>query len=482
MHTPLEYAIVGAGFGGLAMADALQRAGESNFLLLEQAQQPGGTWRDNHYPGAACDVPSHLYSLSTLPNPRWTRMFPPQAEIQAHLLRCIAPWMANGQLRLGWRLRRASWQADTQLWALESADGQQLQARHLVAAMGGLHVPRFAELPGRERFQGAQFHSAQWRHDLPLDGRRVVVIGTGASAIQFVPEIASRVAELKLLQRTPPWLLPRPDLTFPPAWQRAFEHLPALRLTLRGAIFLWFELLSTALLARRSAAWARWLARRHLHRQIHDPALRQQLTPDYPIGCKRVLISSNFYPALTLPQVELISETATAIEAQGVRLANGRLIEADVIIHGTGFRPLDVLRDLDIRGRDGRSLAEDWRTRPVAHLGIGVHGYPNLHFLLGPNTALGHNSVLYMIECQVRHLLAQRAALRRRGAHTVEPTPEAQQRFIEAIDAQFAPTAWAGGCNSWYLDAAGRNIALWTSTCLAYRWRTRLRENEYRWQ
>lgn len=477
----LEYAIVGAGFGGLAMADALQRAGESSFVILEKAAQAGGTWRDNHYPGAACDVPSHLYSLSDFPNPGWTRMFPQQPEIQAHLLRSAQPLLDAGRIKTNWRLQQARWLADAACWELKSADGQRLHARHLVAAMGGLHVPRYAALPGLESFQGIQFHSAEWRHDAKLDDKRVVVIGCGASAVQFIPEIARRVAGLKILQRTPPWVLPRPDFAFSAGWQRAFAHLPLLRLALRCAIFLWFEILSSALLSRRSAGWARWIAQRHLHQQIASPALRAQLTPDYSIGCKRVLISSNYYPALTHSNVELVSERAVAIESRGVRLANGRLLEADILIHGTGFAPLDVLRDLSILGRDGRSLAEDWRTRPVAHLGIGVHGYPNLHFLLGPNTALGHNSVLYMIECQVRHLLAQRRTLKRRGLRTVEPTLEAQQRFLAEIDVRFAPSAWAGGCNSWYLDERGQNIALWTGTCLAYRWRTRLDESEYRW-
>lgn len=477
----LEFAIVGAGFGGLAMGLALQRAGVGEFLVLEKADRVGGTWRENQYPGAACDVPSHLYSLAQAPNAGWTRMFPQQPEIQAHLERSAAALVAAGRVCFGWQLVEARWDAQQGAWALLAGDGRQLWARHLVMALGGLHVPAYAAIERRGVYAGVEFHSARWRHDVDLRGRRVVVIGTGASAIQFIPEIAAQGAQLTVLQRSAPWILPRPDFAIAPFWQAVLARVPALRLALRGGIFLLLEVLSHGLLDRRLAGWARWLARRHREAQVADPALRARLTPDYAIGCKRVLISSNYYPALQRPNVQLESTPAAAIEAGGVRLADGRLLEAEVLIHGTGFRPLDVLSGLRILGRAGRELAVDWGPRPQAHLGIGVHGYPNLHFLLGPNTALGHNSVLYMIECQVRHILALHAARQRRGAQAVEPTLPAQQAFMAQVDRGFAASAWADGCHSWYLDSAGHNIALWTRTCLAYRWRTRLDEREYSW-
>ena len=454
------------------MARALARAGVDNYQVFEKADEVGGTWRENHYPGAACDVPSHLYSLADAPNPAWTRLFPRQPEIQAHLLKLGDALFASGRIRYGWCLRRARWDAAAGCWELDNATGERQRARTLILALGGLHVPAIPDIAGRERFAGPAFHSAQWRHDVPLGGCRVAVIGTGASAIQFVPAIAAEAAQLTLLQRTPPWVMPRPDLAFPPWLPCAFARLPWLRLGLRGSIFGLLELLSSGLLHPRTAFWARALARRHLRRQIADPALRAALTPDYPIGCKRVLISSDYYPALTRTNVQVETTPIASVEADGVRLRDGRLIAADVLIYGTGFRPMDVLADVEIIGRDGRNLRDDWQQRPQAHLGINVHGYPNLHFLLGPNTALGHNSVLYMIESQVRHILALRRLLLTRGARAAEPTVAAQARWLARVDSGFGSSAWSH-CRSWYVDAQGHNIALWTGSALAYRWLVR---------
>jgi cation diffusion facilitator CzcD-associated flavoprotein CzcO len=465
----LEVAIVGAGFGGLAMARALDRAGIRSFRIFEKDARAGGTWRDNGYPGAACDVPSHLYSLADAPNPDWSRIFPRQPEILAYLDRLAAPFLERGLVEWGFALAHARWDATAGAWVLEARDGRTRRARSLVLAMGGLHRPAWPDVPGLGTFRGASIHSARWRHDVALDGKRVAVIGTGASAVQIVPTIAGRVRELKVIQRTPAWVLPRPDRPLPGWLRRAFGRLPVLRLGFRGAIFLALETLSSGLLYPQSAFWARWLAERHLTRQVPDPALRARLRPDYPIGCKRVLLSSDFYPALSLPQTELVDTPIRRIEREGIRLADGRLLELDVIIHATGFRPMDVLSEVDIEGRDGHRLRDDWAVRPHAHLGIGVHGYPNLFFLLGPNTALGHNSVLYMIESQVRHVMAALRERERRGVRGIEPRAEAQLAFVRDLDARFPGTAWAGGCRSWYLDAAGRNIALWVGSARAYR-------------
>jgi cation diffusion facilitator CzcD-associated flavoprotein CzcO len=476
----LEVAVVGAGFGGLAMARALDDAGIDRYRILEKAGRIGGTWRDNRYPGAACDVPSHLYSLSDAPNPDWSRVFPPQAEILDYLERLAAPFQRRGKVLCGFHLRQARWLTEVACWELTAGDGRRLRARALVLAAGGLHHPAWPQIPGREDFAGVSFHAARWPRGLALDGRRVAVIGTGASAVQIVPAIVDRVAELKLLQRTPSWVMPRPDAAIP-AWVRAaFRRIPGARLAFRGAIFLWLEALSSGLLHPKSAFWARALARRQLRRQVADPALRARLAPDYPIGCKRVLLSSDFYPALTRPHSELIDTPVERIEAAGLRLADGRLVEVDAIIHATGFRPMDVLSDVEVVGRDGCRLSEDWRDRPQAHLGIGVHGYPNLFFLLGPNTALGHNSVLYMIESQVRHVVAALKLVKSRGATSIEPCAEAQADFITALDRRFGGTAWAGGCRSWYLDEQGRNVALWVGSARAYRRLTRrLRPADY---
>jgi cation diffusion facilitator CzcD-associated flavoprotein CzcO len=481
MHeNTLDVAIIGAGFGGLAMAQALQRDGRDRFRVFEQADAIGGTWRDNRYPGAACDVPSHLYSLSHAPKPDWSRLFPSQPEIRAYLDTLAAPLLAQRRIDTGFRLVRARWLAETGAWELESAQGARVRATSVVLSLGGLHVPAWPQIEGRDAFAGASFHTARWRDHVDLRGKRVAVIGTGASAVQVIPAIVDAVERLHVFQRTPAWVMPRPDHAIPRALQSAMGALPPLRLALRGAIFLWLEALSHGLLMPRSAFWARALARRHLRRQVTDPALRARLAPDYPIGCKRVLLSSDFYPALARPNCELVDTPIARIERDGIRLVDGSFRALDAIVYATGFHPIAGVADIEIAGRDGHRLADDWRERPQAHLGIGVHGYPNLFFLLGPNTALGHNSVLYMIESQVRHVLAALREREARGARGIEPTAHAQHAFLAVLDRSFRGTAWAGGCRSWYLDAQGRNVALWIGSALAYRRRTRgLRADEY---
>ncbi len=475
-----DIAIIGAGFGGLAMARALLRIGRRDFRIFEKADEVGGTWRDNTYPGAACDVPSHLYSLSDAPNPRWSRLFPQQPEIQAYLQTLAEPVRAAGLLQTGWTLTSAQWDAEAKVWLIESTTGQRVRARVLIAAMGGLHVPAWPDIADRDAFQGRSWHSARWPEGADLTGLKVGVIGTGASAVQLVPVLAEQAAELHVFQRTPVWVMPRPDVAISRFWQRAFAAIPPLRLALRGSIFLWLELVASALLHPQMAGWARWLARRHLRNQVGAPDLRARLTPTFPLGCKRVLVSSDYYPALQRANVQLVDAGIEKIEADGVQLADGRRIALDVLIYATGFRPMAILDGVEIVGIDGHRLADDWRERPQAHLGIGVAGYPNLFFLLGPNTALGHNSVLTMIESQVRHVLLLLNETARRGSKSVDPTAQAQRDFINGIDQRFTGTAWAGGCRSWYLNAHGQNIALWIGSSLSYRRRTRrLRESEY---
>lgn len=463
----IEVLIIGAGFGGLAMAHALDDLGIDDYLIVEKADAVGGTWRDNTYPGAACDVPSHLYSLSFAPNPFWSRLFPRQGEIRAHMERFSARW--RPRMRFGWTLRSACWNEQTRRWRVESTTGECFDARFLIAAMGGLHIPNWPDLPGRDHFVGAHCHTARWHHDIDFSGKRVGVIGTGTSAIQVIPELAKVANSLHVFQRTPVWVLPRPDWPIPGWLQRAFASVPALRLTLRALLYAQLEMLSLALFRPRTAFWARALARLHLRRQVPDPALRNQLQADYPIGCKRIALSSDYYPALVRDNVQLETADIAAIEPEGVRLADGRLIALDVLVYATGFRPMDVLANVDIIGAGGQSLAMHWAERPTTANGIAVPGFPNLFFLLGPNTALGHNSVLYMIESQTRHIVAKMRAMREQARSRIEATPAAEARFMQQIDHAFVHTAWAGGCRSWYLDAQGKNIALWVGTAWSYR-------------
>jgi cation diffusion facilitator CzcD-associated flavoprotein CzcO len=473
MMARVEVLIIGAGFGGIAMAHELDGLGIDDYLIVEKADAVGGTWRDNVYPGAACDVPSHLYSLSFAPNPQWTRLFPRQGEIRAHVEALAKPWRERGKLRFGWRVATMRWDETARLWQVTSAAGETISARLIVAAMGGLHVPNWPEIPGRESFAGAHCHTARWDHGIDVAGKRVGVIGTGTSAIQAIPELAKTAAQLQVFQRTPSWVFPRPDLRVPSWLRGTFAKLPLLQLAFRAMLYLQLELLSLALLKPWTAFWARWLARRQLRRQVPDPALRAVLTPTYPIGCKRIALASDYYPALQRPNVTLETGAIAAIERDGVRLVDGRLVELDVLIYATGFRPMDVLADVRIEGEGGATLNARWQERPRTANGVAVPGFPNLFFLLGPNTALGHNSALYMIESQTRHVAALLKRMREERGTRVCAKPEAEAQFIARIDDAFPGTAWAGGCRSWYLDSHGHNIALWIGASFTYRWRLR---------
>ncbi len=451
------------------MANALQRRGIERYRIVEKAATVGGTWRENTYPGAACDVPSHLYSLSFAPNASWSRLFVGQPEIQAHLQSSWAPWIARAQISFGWTLASLHWDDAAHCWIALSSCGAQLRARFVVSALGGLHVPNLPDIPGQQQFNGVSWHSAQWQHAQPLAGKRIGVVGTGTSAIQLIPELAKLAGRLSVFQRTPVWVLPRLDLRIPKWMQRLLARVPPLRLALRGVLYVMLEFLSLTLLRPWTAFWARANARFQLWRQVRDPALRARLRPDYPLGCKRIALSSDFYPSLCRDNVQLESSAISGIEASGVRLADGRLVELDALIYATGFRPMDVIANIRITGQSGRELSESWKDRPRAALGLAAHGFPNLFFLLGPNTALGHNSVLYMIESQVMHIDRLLERMRQRDQSRVEATSTAEQSFIDRIDRAFPGTAWAGGCNSWYIDASGHNIALWVGASWRYR-------------
>lgn len=468
---PLGVAVIGAGFSGLALAHALNKDSRPNFCVFESASSVGGTWRENRYPGAACDVPSHLYSLSFAPNGAWTRVFPQQAEIERYLQDLARKTLQPAQLQLNWRVLSAHWDAHAALWRLRSSGGLEASARVLVCGMGGLHVPQIPDIAGRESFQGESFHSARWPQHFDLTKRRVAVIGSGASAVQIVPAIAAQVGQLSVLQRSPTWILPRPDGAIAPWLRTVFTRFASARLVARFLIYALLEVTSLAFRFPRLGALGGLLAKAHLRSQVASPSLRDTLRPSYPIGCKRVLLSSDYYPSLQRANVELVTEAIAQIEPNGVRLDDGRLLEVDTLIWATGFRPLDIVSSVDIRGRDGRELKAEWASRPHSYFGVAVHGYPNLFFLLGPNSALGHNSVLLMIEAQARYIV--RALKLLEDQRSIEVSDAAQARFMQQIDRHFPGTVWARGCRSWYLNERGENIALWLGTTLAYRWQLR---------
>jgi cation diffusion facilitator CzcD-associated flavoprotein CzcO len=466
--THTEIVIVGGGFAGLGMAMALREAGFEDFLVLERADDLGGTWRDNTYPGCACDIPSVLYSWSDEPNPRWSRAFAGQQEIWDYMREVVQRHDLEDRIRLRHDVLGGRWLEEQGCWEIETSQGR-LTADVVISAAGGLADPSIPPLPGLERFQGKTFHSARWDHEHDLSGREVAVIGTGASAIQFVPEIQPHVRRLHLFQRTPPWVLPRANPTIPTRWRRRFERHPWLLNLVRRGVFSLLESFHVAFTHPRLMKLTERRARWHINQQVPDPAMRERLTPDYRLGCKRILGSNDWYPAICSENVEVVDGGIREVTARGAVGADGVERRVDTIIFGTGFHVSDPPIAERVRGRDGRSLAETWQGSPQAHLGVGVTGFPNFFLLLGPNTGLGHNSVLLMIEAQVNYLIQALGYRRGRRLATIEPRAEAQSRFVAEIDEATKGSVWtAGGCISWYLDSTGRNSTLWPGSVRAY--------------
>jgi len=469
----LRVAIVGAGFGGLGTAIRLKQEGIDDFLVVERAGDLGGTWWDNSYPGCACDVPSHLYSFSFAPNPGWSRSFSPQPEIWAYLRDCARRFGVLPHLRLGHEVRQARWDDGPRRWRVETSGGT-WTADVLVAATGPLSEPKLPALPGLDGFQGTVFHSARWDHGQDLTGRQVAVVGTGASSVQFVPEIQPLVGRLRVFQRTAPWVLPRRDRPLTGAERWLFRTVPATQRLARSSIYWAREAITAGFLHPRAMRLPQRLALRHLRRAVPDPTLRALLTPDYTLGCKRVLLSNDYLPALTRPNVELVTAAIREVRPHGILTDDGVEHPADTIIFGTGFHATDPPVGELVRGRDGRTLAEAWQGSPKAFLGTTVAGFPNLFLLLGPNTGGGSTSVVLMIEAQVEYLLRVLAFMRAAGVAAVEPRPEAQQAYVAEVDARMRPTVWSsGGCASWYMDRTGRVSAIWPGFATAYRRRTR---------
>jgi cation diffusion facilitator CzcD-associated flavoprotein CzcO len=462
--------IVGTGFSGLGMAIQLKKAGRADFLVLEKAQDVGGTWRDNTYPGCACDIQSHMYSFSFEQNPDWTRSFSPQQEIWDYLRRVTDSYGIRDHIRFGSEMTGAHWDAEDSRWHLQAANGDEYVAQFLVSGVGALHIPRIPELPGLPDFKGRTFHSADWDHDYDLRGKRVAVVGTGASSIQFVPQIAPQVAELTLFQRTPPWIMPKPDYAMPEWAKRLFRTVPAAQRAYRNAIYWLLESRAMGFNGRPGMMKiGEWIAQRHMTRQVKDPSLRRKLTPDYTMGCKRVLVSNDYYPALGRDNVHVVTEGVTQVREHSVVAADGTEHEVDAIIFGTGFHVTDAFDYLDVVGLDNRNLSKEWQRHGMqTHKGITVSGFPNLFFLLGPNTGLGHNSVVFMIESQIRYVAEAIALVDGSRADALNVRAEVQDGFNEQVQRKLVKGVWTqGGCQSWYLDAMGVNRTVWPG----YTWR-----------
>lgn len=478
-HRRVHIAILGTGFSGLGIAIRLKQQGQEDFVVIEKSTDIGGTWRDNTYPGCACDIPSHLYSFSFALNPNWSRMYSPQPEIQDYLRSCAKRYGILPHIQWNSELLSASWEEDEQRWHIRTSQGQ-LLADILVLGNGPLSEPSLPPIPGIDSFEGVLFHSAQWKHDYDLAGKRVAVIGTGASAIQFVPQIQPRVEHLSLFLRTPPWIVPRLDHPIPD-WQRTlYRLLPVAQRFVRSKMYLERELLAVGFVSR-PAMMERGMriARRHLEKQVSSPELRAKLTPTYTMGCKRILLSDDFYPAVAQSNVEVITDRIREVRAHSIVITDRKEREIDAIICATGFHVTDASLQQCIYGRGGQSLASRWHSGTSAYLGTTVSGFPNLFLLIGPNTGLGHNSMVYMIESQISYILDCLRTMNKRKLGTTEVRPEIQEVFDNEMQRRMQRTVWTTGCASWYLDAHGHNTTLWPGFTFEFRRRTRRFDPEH---
>ncbi|MBV9606962.1 MAG: NAD(P)/FAD-dependent oxidoreductase [Solirubrobacterales bacterium] len=467
-------AILGAGFGGLGMAIRLKQKGIEDFVVLERDAEVGGTWWANTYPGCQCDIPSHLYSYSFALNPEWTRTYPLQPEIRDYLRECADRYGVRPHLQLGCAVQEAEWDEGERKWRLQTSDGT-YTADIVIAAPGALSEPRIPNLPGLEDFRGTVFHTARWNHDHDLTGRRVAVVGTGASAIQTVPRIQPIAEHVTVFQRTPPWVVPHRDRPLTRFEHALYKRLPAAQRMVRAAVYFGRELLVTGLAYRpKLMKGLQRAAEAHLAKQVPDPELRAKLTPDYVLGCKRILPSNAWYPAITQPNVELVPSGVTEIRPEGVVGADGVLHEVDTLIFATGFHVTDVPFAQFIRGRDGARLDDLWQGSPAAYRGASVPGFPNMFWIVGPNTGLGHNSMVFMIEAQINYLLDALETIDRTGASEVEVRRDAYEAYNTHLQSRLDGTVWnTGGCSSWYLDANGRNATIWPDFTFRF-WRQTL--------
>jgi len=476
----VQIAIIGSGFGGIGTAIRLKQEGLEEFIIFERADDVGGVWRDNTYPGCACDVQSHLYSLSFVPNPDWTHSFSPQAEIWDYLRKCARDYDVLQHIRFGHNVTEAVWEPEQQRWRIETSKGTYL-ASLLISAAGSFSEPKLPELAGLESFKGKMFHSSRWDHQFDIKQSRIAVIGTGASAIQFVPAIQPQVKKLHVFQRTAPWIVRRHDRLFARLERKLFRCFPVLQRVMRAGIYSFREVLGFAFRHPWAMKLLQPLARRHLKRSVADPVLRAKLTPNYLMGCKRVLISNDYFPALTQPNVELVTDGIAEVREHSIVGNDGVERAVDAIIFGTGFHVSDFPFANRVRGKEGRTLSEVWAGSPKALVGTTVAGFPNLFLLPGPNTGLGHSSVVYMLEAQIEHALTAIVYMRRNGVNAIEARSEAQEAYVASVDKSMRGTVWtSGGCLSWYLDNTGRNSTLWPTPSWKFRRRVaRFAPHEY---
>ncbi len=481
-----DIVIIGTGFSGMGAAMKLRDSGREDFVVLEKAHDVGGTWRDNTYPGCECDIPSHMYSFSYELNTQWSKSFSGQEEIWAYLRKVADEKGIRPYIDFGVEVTGATWDEDRKVWTVKTTSGEDYEARVVVAGVGGLHIPNVPEITGADTFKGPKFHSAQWDHNVDLLNKKVVVIGTGASAIQFIPIIAQEVGHLTVFQRTPAWVLPKKDKPTPEWRKKVFAKVPGAQRAYRNALYWSLEARAVGFNGHiKILPVAEKIVKRYLAKQIPDPELRAKLTPDYRLGCKRVLQSNTYYQTYLRDNVTLSTDGVAEIVEDGVIDANGVKHEADIIIYGTGFHVIDAFDYLEVKGKGGVDLAAQFREHGTeTYMGMTINGFPNLYFMLGPNTALGHNSVVFMIEQQTKYIINMLDEMDQRGAVAADATQQAQTEFNAEIQKLVEKGIWTqGGCTSWYLDSQGKNRTIWPKFTFQYWWETRkIKASDFEWE
>jgi cation diffusion facilitator CzcD-associated flavoprotein CzcO len=463
--------VVGGGFGGVGAAVMLKREGYEDVTVFEKGERVGGVWQHNTYPGAACDIPSHLYEYSFAPN-RWSRRYAPQVEIQAYVEGVARHFDVLDKVRTATEVKSAAWDEERGKWRLETSSGPH-EADLLITACGQLSVPTVPPIEGLESFEGPAFHTAAWRHDVDLSGKRVAVVGSGCSAIQVVPAIQPEVAQLDVYQRSPGWTLPKMDFEYSARTHALFRRFPALRRLDRTSVFAFQEFAAAALTHKRWLLPAlRTIGRRQINAAISDPELRRKVTPSDEFGCKRIMLTDEWYPTLTEPNVELVAERIDSVTAVGIRDTTGVERPTDAIILATGFASHDFVAPMEISGRDGRTLAEEWGEVARAYLGLSVPGFPNMFLLYGPNTNGGSGSVVNTLECGIGHVLAALREMENARAGRIEVRPEVAEDFDRELRAALAKTVWHSGCSNWYVDENGNDPSNWPWIWSTYKRRT----------
>lgn len=462
----IDVVIVGSGFGGLGMAIKLKESGRQNFVVLEKDKEVGGTWRDNSYPGSACDVQSHMYSFSFAGKANWSKRYAPWHEIQQYILDTTDQYNLRPHIRFGQEVIAANFDESAGLWTIRTAIGDTFIARHWVLASGPLHVPQYPNIKGLDSFKGKVFHSARWQHDYDLKGKNVVSIGTGGSAVQYAPEIASEVKQLYVFQRSPAWVIPRDERLYSSFSKKLFGRFPMLRKLHRARLYWSNESRVWPIFNPSVARVLQKLAEAFIRFQVKDKELARKLTPDYTFGCKRILISNKYYPMFNRDNVELVTEGILEVRENSIVTKDGVERPADCIILGTGFTvdPRIYMKDFELTGLGGRTLNEDWKDGSEAYYGTTVSGYPNMYQLVGPNTALGHNSIIFMIECQVQHILNCISLLEEKGGDYIDVRAEVQEKFNVRMQEKLKGTVWESGCQSWYQQADGKNFTIWPAS------------------